>query len=113
MPAAPPPLAVVPAHRAALASYLSAARADASSAPREALRAIVDDAVRGLAALPSGHVVDRSVIQRHLLSDENDPFSRAKLTVDMLVPDAELKEKIDEWRASKRRASAEGAMDTS
>ena len=63
--------------------------------------------------LPSGHVVDRSVIQRHLLSDENDPFSRAKLTVDMLVPDAELKEKIDEWRASKRRASAEGAMDTS
>ena len=54
--------------------------------------------------LLSGHVVDRSVIQRHLLSDENDPFSRAKLTVDMLVPDAELKEKIDEWRASAPRA---------
>ena len=72
-------------------------------------RELMTDPVR----LPSGHVVDRSVIQRHLLSDENDPFSRAKLTVDMLVPDAELKEKIDEWRASKRRASAEGAMDTS
>ena len=52
------------------------------------------------------------MIQRHLLSDENDPFSRAKLTVDMLVPDAELKEKIDEWRASAPRLG-EGAMDTS
>ena len=67
--------------------------------------------------LPSGQVCDRSVIQRHLLTDETDPFSRAKCTVEMLKPHDALKQQIEQWRREKRRASAEpaadGAMDTS
>ena len=117
-----PPL-LLPADLEKLAAFAGRCEAqkDAERAEEEEMGEVPDEFQDPITAelmtdpvrLPSGHVVDRSVIQRHLLSDENDPFSRAKLTVDMLVPDAELKEKIDEWRASKRRASAEGAMDTS
>lgn len=79
--------------------------------------------------LPSSRVVvDRPVIQRHLLSDavrktstylnyfsshvfswkkeanyclileiQTDPFNRSHLTADMLIPDVELKAKIEEF----------------
>lgn len=68
--------------------------------------------------LPSGYILDRSTIARHLLrlvpdqlircdnqvsndkfslidSDQNDPFTRAALSMEMVVPDTELKNKID------------------
>ncbi|KAF5958739.1 hypothetical protein HYC85_005964 [Camellia sinensis] len=46
--------------------------------------------------LPSSRItVDRPVIQRHLLSDTTDPFNRSHLTSDMLIPDTELKAKIE------------------
>lgn len=45
----------------------------------------------------SGTVCDRSTIQRHLLSESRDPFSRATLTEDMLEPVPELKAAIDAW----------------
>jgi ubiquitin conjugation factor E4 B len=48
--------------------------------------------------LPSGHKVDRSVITRHLLNSNTDPFSRQKMTEDQLVegecPTGQL---IREW----------------
>ncbi len=45
--------------------------------------------------LPSSRqICDRSVITRHLLTDQTDPFNRSKLTVEMLVPADELREKI-------------------
>lgn len=48
--------------------------------------------------LPSSRItVDRPVIQRHLLSDSTDPFNRSHLTADMLIPDTELKAKIEEF----------------
>ncbi|KAF7820500.1 putative ubiquitin conjugation factor E4 [Senna tora] len=48
--------------------------------------------------LPSSRItVDRPVIQRHLLSDSTDPFNRSHLTVDMLIPDDELKARIEEF----------------
>lgn len=48
--------------------------------------------------LPSSRItVDRPVIQRHLLSDSSDPFNRSHLTADMLIPDVELKAKIEEF----------------
>lgn len=43
---------------------------------------IMDDPV----ILPSGTVMDRSVIIRHLLNASTDPFNRQPLTEDMLVP---------------------------
>ena len=36
--------------------------------------------------LPSGVVMDRAVIMRHLLNSNTDPFNRQALSVDMLVP---------------------------
>ncbi|XVF60625.1 hypothetical protein PTKIN_Ptkin08bG0063200 [Pterospermum kingtungense] len=48
--------------------------------------------------LPSSRItVDRPVIQRHLLSDGTDPFSRSHLTVEMLIPNTELKARIEEY----------------
>ncbi|KAI1295764.1 Ubiquitin conjugation factor E4 A [Halotydeus destructor] len=47
--------------------------------------------------LPSGYIVDRSTIARHLLSDQTDPFTRAPLTMENVVPDTELKQKIDDF----------------
>lgn len=52
--------------------------------------------------LPSSRItVDRPVIQRHLLSDNTDPFNRSHLTADMLIPDTELKAQIDEFIRSR------------
>lgn len=45
--------------------------------------------------LPSGYILDKSTIARHLLSDQTDPFTRQPLTLEMLVPEVELKSRID------------------
>lgn len=37
-------------------------------------------------SLPSGKIMDRSIITRHLLNSNTDPFNRQPLTEDMLVP---------------------------
>lgn len=58
---------------------------------------IMDDPVK----LPSGIVIDRSVIIRHLLNTPQDPFNRQHLTVDMLIPDNELRARIQEWKSSR------------
>ncbi len=61
--------------------------------------ALMSDPVK----LPSsGVTVDRATIMQHLLNDCTDPFNRAPLTKDDLVPDIHLKAKIDAWRASKK-----------
>ncbi|CAM0879382.1 unnamed protein product [Alopecurus aequalis] len=53
--------------------------------------------------LPSSRVtVDRPVIVRHLLSDSTDPFNRAHLTQDMLLPDTGLKLRIKEFVRSQQ-----------
>mmetsp|Transcript_30212 Transcript_30212/g.96379 ORF Transcript_30212/g.96379 Transcript_30212/m.96379 type:complete len:577 (+) Transcript_30212:1412-3142(+) len=63
--------------------------------------------------LPSGTLIDRPTICRHLLSDETDPFTRQRLTVDMLVPDVEMKAKIAQFRLSRKAAAGKaGSADT-
>lgn len=55
--------------------------------------------------LPSSKTtVDRAIIQRHLLSDATDPFNRSHLTPEMLIPNVELKARIEEfiWSKSSR-----------
>lgn len=52
--------------------------------------------------LPSGTIMDRAIITRHLLNSNTDPFNRQHLTEDMLVPNFELKERIDAWRKEQR-----------
>jgi len=71
--------------------------------PDEFLDPILSTLMTDPVILPtSGNTVDRSVITRHLLSDQTDPFNRAKLTVDMLKPNTALKEKIDAFLKSKK-----------
>lgn len=36
--------------------------------------------------LPSGTIMDRAIIIRHLLNSSTDPFNRQTLTEDMLQP---------------------------
>jgi ubiquitin conjugation factor E4 B len=48
--------------------------------------------------LPKSNViVDRTTIEKHLLSDPTDPFNRTPLNKDMLIPCTELKAQIDEY----------------
>jgi hypothetical protein len=64
------------------------------------LATIMEDPV----ALPSGVIMDRAVISRHLLNDATDPFNRQPLTVEQLKPDTDLKTKIDAWRNKQKSA---------
>jgi len=52
--------------------------------------------------LPSGIIMDRPVIIRHLLNSNTDPFNRESLTEEMLVSDMELKLRIEDWKRSKK-----------
>ena len=58
---------------------------------------LMSDPVR----LPSGVIMERSIIVRHLLNANQDPFNRQELTVDMLVPVPELKARIQAWKREK------------
>jgi len=53
--------------------------------------------------LPSSRaIVDRSTIKMHLLSDTTDPFNRAPLSIDDVIPVPELKARIDSFLNEKR-----------
>lgn len=58
---------------------------------------LMDDPV----LLPSGKVMDRAVILRHLLNSSTDPFNRQPLTEDMLMPVEDLKLRIVAWKQKK------------
>jgi len=69
-----------------------------SEAPEEFFDPIMNTIMKEPVKLPtSGVTVDRSTIVRHLLSDQTDPFNRSPLTMDMVVPDDEMKSKIEKW----------------
>ena len=55
--------------------------------------------------LPSQHIVDRSTIAQHLLSDPKDPFTRQAMTMEDVVPQDDLKGRIEEWRTEKVQAA--------
>ncbi|ELT92164.1 hypothetical protein CAPTEDRAFT_182882 [Capitella teleta] len=46
---------------------------------------------------PSGNIMDRSIIMRHLLNSQTDPFNRQPLTESQLIPDDALRERIQHW----------------
>ncbi|KAL8471662.1 hypothetical protein ACS0TY_029065 [Phlomoides rotata] len=74
------------------------AEATLGDIPDEFLDPIQYTLMKDPVILPSSRViVDRPVIQRHLLSDSTDPFNRSHLTADMLIPDVELKAKIEDF----------------
>jgi len=73
--------------------------------PDEFLDPIMGEIMKDPVLLPSSQmVVDRLTIIKHLLSDDTDPFNRSKLTKEMLEPQPDLKQKIEEFFAEKRKA---------
>ncbi|KAM3449632.1 hypothetical protein MY3296_006716 [Beauveria thailandica] len=100
---------------------LDQAELDLGDVPPEFEDPIMGDLMRDPVLLPSKHIVDRSTIVQHLLSDPKDPFTRQPMTVDDAVPQPDLKAKIEQWREEKMQearnklaaAAAESeAMDT-
>lgn len=74
---------------------------------RAATDPIMCTLMRDPVLLPTSNtIVDRSFIVRHLLSDPTDPFNRAHLTIDMLQPATELKQRIDAWLGERERTQA-------
>ncbi|XP_034248933.1 ubiquitin conjugation factor E4 B [Thrips palmi] len=78
---------------------------DFNDAPEEFKDPLMDTLMEDPVQLPSGKVMDRPVIMRHLLNSSTDPFNRQPLSEDMLMPATELKERIAVWKQEKLRSS--------
>ncbi|XP_067873052.1 ubiquitin conjugation factor E4 B isoform X1 [Heterodontus francisci] len=81
------------------------AEIDYGDAPDEFRDPLMDTLMNDPVKLPSGTIMDRSVILRHLLNSPTDPFNRQHLTENMLEPVPELKEKIHAWMKEKQHAN--------
>merc|ERR1712047_189576 len=57
-----------------------------------------------MGVLPSGKVVDRTSIAKHLLTSPTDPFNREPMTIGDVKPDENLKKRILEWTEEKKRS---------
>lgn len=75
---------------------------ECADAPDEFKDPLMDTLMSDPVCLPSGTVMDRAIITRHLLNSNTDPFNRQTLTEDMLVPMAVLKDRIAAWKKGKR-----------
>ncbi|XP_035295302.1 ubiquitin conjugation factor E4 B isoform X2 [Cricetulus griseus] len=78
------------------------AEIDYSDAPDEFRDPLMDTLMTDPVRLPSGTIMDRSIILRHLLNSPTDPFNRQMLTENMLEPVPELKEQIQAWMREKQ-----------
>ena len=97
-----PPLDVLEAFAArAAAAFASESAAEdlLGEVPDEFEDPIMGTLMTDPLTLPSGNVIDRSVLERHLLSAQTDPFTRAHLTIDQATPNEELRSRIEAWRA--------------
>ncbi|XP_071805789.1 ubiquitin conjugation factor E4 B-like isoform X1 [Asterias amurensis] len=74
---------------------------DFDDAPDEFKDPLMNTLMYDPVILPSGHIMERKIIERHLLNSQTDPFNRQELTSDMLEPATDLKQKILEWMQSK------------
>ncbi|CDJ68181.1 ubiquitin conjugation factor, putative [Eimeria necatrix] len=80
---------------------------DLDDVPPEFLDPIMADLMTDPVLLPSSKViVDRRNIERHLMSEPSDPFNRAPLTREQLVPQPELKKAIEAFTEAKRQMAA-------
>lgn len=76
--------------------------ADLGEVPERYLDPLMADLMDDPVFLPSSRmIVNRSTISAHLLSDQSDPFNRAPLTLDDVVPQDDLREEIIAWKAQK------------
>ena len=57
-------------------------------------------------------VMDRTSITQYLLSDSRDPWNRAPLKITDVVPNLEMKEKIEAWKAERMQQIRAGNAGT-
>lgn len=81
------------------------AEIDFGEIPDEFKDPLMDTLMNDPVLLPSGAIMDRPIIMRHLLNSQTDPFNRQTLTDEQLVPATELKEKIQNWIKEKENNS--------
>ncbi|KAJ4261601.1 Ubiquitin conjugation factor E4 [Fusarium torreyae] len=97
-------------------TLLAQAELDLGDIPPEFEDPIMGDLMKDPVLLPSKHIVDRSTIVQHLLSDAKDPFTRQAMSIEDAIPQTELKEKIEQWREEQVQAAKDkiksDAMDT-
>ncbi|XP_076166948.1 ubiquitination factor E4B [Ptiloglossa arizonensis] len=94
------------AERAAVIARDNRARdEDYGDAPEEFRDPLMDTLMEEPVKLPSGIVMDKAVIIRHLLNSATDPFSRQPLSEDMLTPMLDLKERISMWKQQKKKTT--------
>jgi ubiquitin conjugation factor E4 B len=97
------------------------AEEDLGELPDEFLDPLMFTVMRDPVCLPSSKtILDRATIKSHLLSDSKDPFNRAPLTIEEVVPVPELKARIQAFlierrtkKASSTHQDLEKEMDTS
>ncbi|KAI9016597.1 ubiquitin elongating factor core-domain-containing protein [Hyaloraphidium curvatum] len=105
-------LAAFVARVESVSKHDTAAEEDLGEVPDEFLDPIMFTLMSDPVILPgSKTTVDRTTIRSHLLSDAHDPFNRQPLKYEDVIPNTELKQKIDDWKSGKGRGEAE-AMDT-
>jgi len=86
---------------------------DLGEVPEEFLDALLYTVMKDPVTLPSSYaVVDRATIKSHLLSDSKDPFNRAPLKIEDVIPNTELKARIDEFLVTRRAERRAQKMDT-
>lgn len=88
------------------------AEEDLGDVPDEFLDPLMYTLMEDPVVLPQSKVtLDRSTIRSHLLSDPHDPFNRVPLKIEDVLPNEDLKRKIEEFKtdAKKRRLEAVAA----
>jgi len=79
--------------------------------PEEFIDPIMNHIMKDPVLLPTSNiVVDKTTILKHLAVDATDPFNRAQLNKEMLVPQEALKKKIEEFFIEKKQAKKEEAI---
>ncbi|KAF4577224.1 hypothetical protein EYR36_005211 [Pleurotus pulmonarius] len=82
------------------------AEEDLGEVPDEFLDPLMFTVMRDPVILPSSKTtLDRSTIKSHLLSDSKDPFNRAPLSIEDVIPNTELKAQIDAFLTERRKNS--------
>jgi len=85
---------------------------DLGGVPDEFIDPISAVIMRDPVILPSSKaVVDRKTIKQQLLSVPQDPFNRVQLAIEDVIPDVELKAKIDAFLAERRKGSKTTTLD--
>ncbi|KAL9115398.1 MAG: hypothetical protein Q9227_000719 [Pyrenula ochraceoflavens] len=84
------------------------AEQDLGEIPDEFLDPLMFTLMEDPVVLPTSKTtLDRSTIRSHLLSDPNDPFNRVPLSIEDVVPNTELKAKIEAFKTEKKAGKRE------